>query len=98
MVKSGNMSASVIYAVHLPSSAMLKKKDGRLADFGMYARYFRSLRGRLTGMEDDDASKFVTHWKGTKNKKTTSNKDDSSALIDDGLSESDDNEGPFGLP
>ena len=49
-------------------------------------------------MEDDDASKFVTHLKGTENKKTISNKDDSSALIDDGLSESYDNDSPFGLP
>jgi hypothetical protein len=50
------------------------------------------------GVEDDDAPKFVTHWKGTTNKKTTSDKDESSALIDDDWSDSDDNEGPFGLP
>ena len=49
-------------------------------------------------MKYDNASKFVTHWKGIKNKKTTSDKDSSSALIDDDSSESDDNEGPFGLP
>ena len=72
MVKSGSESASDIDAAHLLASARSKKKDGRLADFDMYARSLRSLCGRSIGVEDDDAPKFVTHWKGTTNNKTTS--------------------------
>ena len=75
-----------------------RKKDDSLAFFGRYARSLRSLRGRSASVEDDDAPKFVTHWKGTTNKKTTSNKYDSSALIDDDWSDPHDDEGPFGLP
>ena len=59
------------------------KKDGRLAKFGMYAT---SLRERPAEMEEDDAPKFVTPQKGTKNKKPTTfdgGNDDSSISDDD---------------
>ena len=98
MVKSGSESVSDINAAHLPESAYSKKKDGGIGVFGMYARSFRSLRGRSTGVEENDMPKFVTHRKGARNKKTNSNKDNSRALIDDDASDSDDNEGLFGFP
>jgi hypothetical protein len=50
------------------------------------------------GVEDDDAPKFVTHWKGARNKNTNPNKDNSRALIDNDASDSDDDEGLFGFP
>jgi hypothetical protein len=53
------------------------KKDGRLADFGMYATSLREKKNppipqeRPAEMEEEDAPKFVTPRKGTKNKKPT---------------------------
>ena len=52
MVKSGSMSASEVNTVHLPASARSKKRKDRLATFDRHAKSFRSLCGRLTGVED----------------------------------------------
>ena len=48
------MNASEVNTVHLPASARSKKRKGRLATFDRHAKYFRSLCGRLTGVEDHD--------------------------------------------
>ena len=54
MVKSGSMSASEVNAAHLPASSRSKKKNVRLAKFDRHTRPFRSLCGRLMGVEDYD--------------------------------------------
>ena len=49
------------------------KQDGRLSDFSMYARSLGPPKPqeRQAEMEEEDAPKFVTPLKGTKNKKPT---------------------------
>ena len=80
------------------------KKDGRLADFGMYATSLREKKGppipqeRPAEMEAEEAPKFVTPRKGTKNKKpsTFNGSNDGSSGSDSSSrysSDSDDDDG-----
>jgi hypothetical protein len=61
-------------AALLPASTKSKTIDGRLVDCSMYATSLRSLRERWNGV-GDDAPKFVTPQRETKNKETISDND-----------------------
>jgi hypothetical protein len=61
-------------AALLPASTKYKTRDGRLVNCGMYAKSLRSLRKRSNGV-GDDAPKFGTPQRETKNKETISDND-----------------------